>query len=266
MPLEIIELFDSRDADIEAGRGSVNLKYAVVGSEDDEDVHDLVVATLPSTYLTLSFQSYRIEHKGAGVWIATGRYGSREPREVGHSTIQFETGGGTQHITQNLSNSILTKAAGVTGDVPDFKGAIGVNGDQVEGCDIYAPAFSFSETHILSDEVVTNSYITLLRDLTATTNSEAFRGFAAGEVLFIGASGSKRSATDWEITFKFLVGKNRSDVVINGSDPFPKQAWEYLWVKYEDGISNSNLIKKPKYIYVERVYDSRDFSALGIGV
>jgi hypothetical protein len=266
MPLQIVELFDSREADIEVGRGSVSLKYGVVGSEDDADVHAIVAATLPSSYLTLSFQSYRIEHKGAGVWLVTARYGSREPREVGYSAVQFETGGGTQHITQNLSNSILTKAAGVTGDVPDFKGAIGVNGDQVEGCDIYAPAFSFSETHILSDDVVTNSFIIMLRDLTATTNTDSFRGFAAGEVLFIGASGSKRSATDWEITFKFLVGKNRTDVVINGSAPFPKGAWEYLWVKYEDGISNTNLIKKPKYIYVERVYESRDFFALGIGV
>ena len=68
-------------------------------------------------------------------------------------------------------------------------------GENVEGVDIAIPVYNFSETHYKSAASVSTSYRLALFRVTGTVNSSSFRGFAAGEVLFLGASGSRRGET-----------------------------------------------------------------------
>jgi hypothetical protein len=44
-----------------------------------------------------------------------------------------------------------------------------------------------------------------------------------------------------------------------------KGGHDYLWVKYEPDVSGNDFIRKPKYVYVDKVYHDGDFSVLGIG-
>jgi hypothetical protein len=46
-----------------------------------------------------------------------------------------------------------------------------------------------------------------------------------------------------------------------------KKAWEYLWVRYGTVADDyaKKLVKRPTSVHIERVYDSGDFSKLGIG-
>ena len=46
-----------------------------------------------------------------------------------------------------------------------------------------------------------------------------------------------------------------------------KKGWEYLWVRYAEVEDESAqvLVKRPVAAYVEKVYDSANFAALGIG-
>jgi hypothetical protein len=44
-----------------------------------------------------------------------------------------------------------------------------------------------------------------------------------------------------------------------------KKGHEYLWVRYEDAVSSNELVKKPKFVYVNKVYRDGNFSGLGIG-
>jgi len=98
-------------------------------------------------------------------------------------------------------------ASGTT--APDFGGAMwggGVTADGVEGVDITVPVYQFSETHYRTDAQVTGAYKGAIFTCTGKTNAGAFKSFAAGEVLFLGATGSKRGDgpdDDWEITFRF---------------------------------------------------------------
>lgn len=62
-------------------------------------------------------------------------------------TFSFDTGGGAQHITQSLANVARYAPPGQT--APNFKGAIGVTADSVEGVDITVPVYHFAETHYL---------------------------------------------------------------------------------------------------------------------
>ena len=46
-----------------------------------------------------------------------------------------------------------------------------------------------------------------------------------------------------------------------------KAAWEYLWVRYGtvQDTDAKKLVKRPTSVHVEQVYNSGDFSQLGIG-
>ncbi len=88
-----------------------------------------------------------------------------------------------------------------------------------------------------------------------------------GEVLFLGASGSKRGSDDWEITFRFAASPNKTGLTVGDIVNINKKGWEYMWVRYadaEDAVAKA-IVKKPVAVYVEKVYEDGDFSGLGIG-
>jgi len=129
------------------------------------------------------------------------------------------------------------------------------------------PVYNFSETHYIDAGFVTQAYKLTLFALTDRVNNSVFRGFAAGEVLFLGASGSKRGEEDWEITFRFAASPNVEGLTIGNIPNINKKGWEYIWVRYADAedLAAKTLVKKPIAVYVEKVYHDGDFSGLGIG-
>ena len=262
MPATIAEKFDSRPATV--GKGSTaDLLYVVQGTEDDAEVHVAVTTTIPAYYLGLVFQSYSITPQGGEIWDVSVRYGEREKKEPGDSSFSFDTSGGTQHVTQSLETVGGYAPPGEM--APDFKGAIGVTSDSVEGTDITVPVYSFSEAHYVPVGDIDGAYKAALFALTGTVNDDTFRGFAAGEVLFLGASGSQRGQEDWEITFRFAASPNVVNLPVGDITVASKKGWEYLWVRYADAVDADVLVKQPIAAYVERVYEDGDFSGLGIG-
>jgi hypothetical protein len=97
-------------------------------------------------------------------------------------------------------------------------------------------------------------------------NDTEFRGRAAGEVLFLGATGAKRGRGDWEITFRFAASPNATGIAIGDITGIAKNGWDYLWVLYEEQEDSTAkaLVKYPKAVYVEEVYPEGDFDALEI--
>jgi hypothetical protein len=259
----IRERYDSRESTEGAESPSVDLIYVVEGTESDVAVRSLVEATIPAIYAGLVFQTYHINHEGGGVWEVSVRYGKQEPKETGESAFSFDTGGVTAHITQSLAT--VSRHA-PSGTAPDCQGAIGVTGDSVEGTDVTVPVYNFSETHYLADGAVTGAYKAVLFRLTGQVNGAPFKGFAVGEVLFLGASGAKRGTEDWEITYRFAASPNVTGLAVGPITGINKKGWEYLWVRYADAEDQNVLVKQPIAAYVEQVYPLGDFSTLGIGV
>ena len=264
------ELVDSRPQTT-GDAASVELVYRCSGTAEDTVVKAVAEANSPGDYEGLTRQSIGIEpvwvdtNADDGEWRITVRYGKREPTETGDSSYSFDTAGGTQHITQSLQTINSYAPSGET--APDFKGAIGFNGQEVEGADILLAAYHFSETHYMADSAVTTAYKGKLYALTYKTNADAFKGFSEGEVLFLGASGSQRGTDQWEITFRFAASPNKTGLTVGDITSIAKKGWEYLWVRYEEAEDTTAkaIVKRPKAVYVERVYDSGDFSDLGIG-
>jgi hypothetical protein len=265
MPIEVREKFDSRRL-TKGSNPSAELAFVVLGTDDDIAARDALEAEAPETYDALPRQTVQVEPLGPEMWDCTVRYSRDQgsPPATGESSFNFDTSGGTQHITQSLETVASYAAPGQT--APDFMGAIGVTNDGVEGVDITVPVYSFSETHYKADSEVTPAYKGALFRLTGKVNDATFKGFDPGEVLFLGASGSRRTSEDWEITFRFAASPNATDLSVGEITGISKGGWEYLWVRYTDSEDQAAkaLVKRPVAAFVERVYAEGDFSALEI--
>jgi hypothetical protein len=107
-------------------------------------------------------------------------------------------------------------------------GAIGFDGETVNGVDIVQPVMNFSETHWLKPERMTSAYKKGVAKITGTMNNSTFRDYDPGEVLFLGASGTRRGDDPdalWEISYKFAVSPNRADFSVGGIAVQQKYGW-----------------------------------------
>ena len=275
MPTSLTERNDSRKVTT-APNGdaqSAEFVYTLRGVADESTARSLAASSTASEYGDLIRSSIALEpihvdtaNPGSCLWEVAVQYGKKEQPEEGESTFQFDTGGGTRHITQSLATVSRHAPAGKT--APDFQGAIGVTHDSVEGVDITVPVYHFSETHYLPNSQVTLGYRATLFGLTGKVNDADFKGLSAGECLFLGAAGSQRGfGEDWEITFRFAASPNTSSLTVGPITGIAKKGWEYLWVRYADAEDPAakTLVKKPVGAFVEKVYEDGDFSGLGIG-
>jgi hypothetical protein len=247
-----VERFDSLTAHIGGQNSTVEYIYVVSGALTDSEIHAWVLSNTPVLHT--------ITLPGVGIL--------RLPRRGWQATLQFDTTGGTQHITQ--SRATVAKLAPPGKVAPDFKGAIGVNNDQIEGVDITIPQFNLKITKKLPLAAVSDAYIDVLYKTTGSVNGSDWRVFKQREALFLGASGSIRMADlKWEITYNFAIQKSitaADGIMIGDIGPIEKKGWDYLWVRYEDVVDDASktLVKKPTAVYIEQVYPEADFSQLGV--
>ena len=265
MSVTVTEKWDSREQS--AGeQPSVDRRFLVVGTSDDIEAHSELIAQTPAIYAGLVRQSTHLERIAENAWEGSVRYGRFEPPQTGDSSYSFDTGGGTQHITQSLGTVGVWAAPGVF--PPNFRGGIGVTKVGVEGVDITIPVYNFAETHYIDASLVTGAYKAALFYLTGTVNNGPFRGFAAGEVLFLGAAGSIRGQEDWEIAYRFAASPNVQGLTVGSMTGIARRGWDYLWIRYADveDPDAKMLVKRPLSVYVEQVYPYTNFAGLGIGV
>lgn len=259
MSIEIFEAFDSGKS-VDGITSTYEMRFIVTGTDDEVEVLAAVGGTAPTSWYSMRRMQIEAEPLGNGIWQVVVPYEGKN-----ETVYTFETGGATAHITQSLGT---TRYAPSGSTAPDFYGAIGVNGDSVDGVDITIPVFNFTETYRFPGSTVSGAYKMTLFNLTGKVNNATFRGLAAGEVLFMGASGTKTGIDDWEIAFKFAASPNVSSLAIGGGITVTaKPGWDYLWVRFADAEDTAAkaLVKRPVAAYVEKVYQTADFSLLGIG-
>ena len=257
----IVELFEGR-TEVVGARASAEIPYLVTEAADEDEVKSTALASTPSVYAGMLRKSIEIgDRVNEDSWRVTVRYEPPEPQEqtAPDAVVAFDSTGGTQHITQ----SIQTLGAYGPGASSLLGGAIGYDGEQVAGVDITVPVWNWSETHYLDDAQVNAPAYYFL---TGKVNSDAFRGYSAGEVLFLGATGQKRGDAKWEVTFKFAASLNKTGIQVGDITGISKRGWDYMWVQYADDVDDvaKVRIKKPAAVYIEQVYEEGAFSSLGI--
>ncbi len=268
MAATLHELFAGRTETL-GDKPKAEIAYVVLGAVDEAEVRTLALAQIPLAYLGLYRKTVTLDERlNATTWKVVAAFEAPEPQQQDNpeSTFAFDTGGGTQHVTQSLATIGRYGPAASTA----LGGAIGYDGQNVAGVDITIPVYQFSETHYLVPSAVTQAYKLTLMGLTGAVNNAVFRGFQAGEVLFLGAGGSRRGTDPddrWEISYKFAASPNQTGMAVGSIAGIQKRGWDYLWVQYGEDVDATAkvLIKKPIAVYVEQVYPIASFAGLGIG-
>jgi hypothetical protein len=290
MALTWIEDGESRQATIvRKGRKAASnyqKSYKVFGTTDDVVLHaeintkvtaELAYWQYPGVAgMQLRAEQYSVSYLGDDAWQVTISY-SKDGAEDGTDPLKrsrsFDTTGGTQHITQAYSvgsGGSLDFEYRFPSSATNMSGAIGMDSNGVNGVDVVTPQLQWQESYDVPNAYVTNSWIRSVAGVTGTTNNASFRGFEAGEVLFMGCSGSQewddqKGRGPWSLSFRFVASKNVTNQTIGSIAGISKRGHDYLWVLYEDAVSGSALLKRPKAVYVSKVYKDSDFSLLGIG-
>lgn len=262
MTTQIFELVDSRQAMIEPkGQSSWDLHYLVLGTKDEGEAQLLIENAAPDDFHGLDFQSYRMAHKGAGVWDVMIRYGSKKPME-----FSFDFIGGSFKITEALATTYYP-LDGL--DPVIFNNAINVNGIKVEGVEIFGPRAAFTIKRYF-DGPLAQDFLEAVDACNSKVNSDDIFftigslsfSYAAGELLFLGATGAATEIGDPEITLKFAVQRNRTDLPIGDIIVPGKLGWDYVWGAYEVAAAPGRLLPRVYQANVAQVYDRTPMAAL----
>jgi hypothetical protein len=259
----VYEYVEGREMDTKPPRAS----YMVIanGYDDERAARSAILNWAPGTVTvgatTLYRQNLHVEQNGRAddMWMGRIEYAiSRIP-------VQFDTSGSTTRMMQSFGTRSFSPK---NSTAPDFRN--GINYNEASGCfdgvDITIPAFSWTETYTFNVDKLTWGYIKTIATLTGCVNNSPFRTFAAGEVLFLGASGGcQKNESEADIMFRFTASPNRSNLTVAGISGISKYGWEYLWVAYRDGVdTEGRKYKEAIGAYVEQVYRTASFSGLDI--
>lgn len=297
--IDFWELMSSRHT--RSGRdASAVLVYFVRGTIDEPVVRTTMLANVPPVYGDLVLQSLECEPVGYGMWHVSAYYGLAPtvsttnpgvdpgggssggtepgPSDALGAAIVVSIGHRTQHITQSLYTADKAQRSADTRPLPDFKGAIGVSRDGVEGCDIIVPELTWQEEWSFVDAYITWAYAQRLYELVGRVNHAKFRSFEPGEVMFLGAQLDRPTSGIRKITYSFRAERNVTNFKLTPEfNSVNKEGHQYLWVSYEDDVSGDNLLRIPRAVYVEEVgrpggmvvgpdnTNKANFALLGIG-
>ena len=244
-------------------------RLRVVGEDDENVVNAYVQANTPglvsTMYGVLYRQDIQVDRAAYNQWDITVPYGAGK-FDTGDFTWDFDTTGGTIHITQAKEEVGRYPTAAA----PDQLGAIAVDGDEVKGTEIVVPTLRLNVRFRHPLGVITLARAKFLSEITGLLNSGMFLGFDSEEVLFLGARGSDGSEAEAEVTYQFAVADNLTNLTVGSITGVDKKAWDVAWIRYEDTITTVGVDDNPtrvaKFVYVDRVYDTIPLaSALGFG-
>lgn len=135
-------------------------------------------------------------------------------------------------------------------------------GRDVKGVDIQVPVVRETYTRDISIATITDTYINQIAKVTGKINRGSFKGWEAGEVLFLGPE-CNGEVKDKKLVMKFhfLIKTNEPNFKYMG-ETVNKPGHAYLWSFPEYEKDTGNL--KKVHVYASDIYPSADFSVLGL--
>lgn len=244
-------------------------KLKIDGVFDKDTAVSYAIASTPAIVSTVYGILYRndvkVTQSAYNQWMVEVPYEVKK-NVTGEWTWDFDTTGGTVHITQ--AKEELRRYP--TASAPDQLGSIAVDGDEVKGIEIVIPAMKINVQYKHPQATVTLAMAKFLSNITGMTNSDTFLTFEPGEVLFLGARGSDGTEAEAVVNYQFAMAANLEGLTIGSIAGVAKRAWEVAWIRYHDTITTASGSDNPtrvaKYVYVDRVYDEIEMAtALGFG-
>lgn len=255
MSITVIEKIESREFTKTQEKDTLKRVYLVYGTDDEHEV----AAMLPpinSQYLDkkLYVSSVNVAWAKGGnndCWYCEVNYegdraGGGKINRPNTGSWQLDLSAKTEKITNTKKLADQTHWP-VDADVGTV---IGLNDDKVDGVDIYVPAGSLTITAVRKHSDITPAYIQNLIMIEGSVNSADYDGnwgtFAAGSLLFTGASLSRNNAESVQTQYNFLISTNVTGLqvetnlmysdgsIITTTNSIDKKGWQYLWYAYRD--------------------------------
>jgi len=260
-------------------KDGISTRWIVYCGEGDtiEQVRDALdpsKGVVPGVFLGIGLDDIRIERETEWLYFATAIYRPpqtendgrfREDGASGEYVLEFDTGSERQHITTAKETAAFApQGKAVDQKIVNGK-VIGWDGQRVNGVDIVVGQYQFTEQWDLPGNTVTVGYRKMLSELTGKVNNAQFRGFAEGEVLFLGANGRRVSREAFSMTFRFAVSPNAANITVGEITVPSKEGWQYLDVMMADTAGDEAIVQVPRQTNVHKVYDKANFALLHIG-
>lgn len=260
---------------------SAEIKYLVMNPTNKRTAILAVISAAPTSYGAdeeLPFKEVRFDgFDGGGNVECTAIYatnGNAYQADSGTDeevpTMSFDCGSGTKHVTHALYQTRVYPA----NSDDDADCGIGWNGKLGSECEfagVDIPTADMQEvwTKYVRVSALTTQYKKDVASLYGKYNNATFKGWAAGEVMFVGMSYSMplKGQTKVLCTYTFRISPNESNATVSGHTVGAKLGWEYMWARSE--AVNVAGQTKPAIevagIYKSGVTESGDFSLLGLG-
>ncbi len=281
---------------VQYNRPTTERDYIVSGTTERTEALLAVAREAPREDLTVDDQdadvpvfrsNISIKEVGGGVWEATVSYGGTPDSidlsvSFGVRTVKRYQALETVKSYDCIAGGVAVAGAGAHGNVPDFKGAIGVKGDgDIEGVDIEVGSIEFSITKKWKRNRVSQDYFIKLFRFADQGAVNKYRFtivwleqhliFPKGDLRFRSVNVKSSDTEELEMTYNFAY---QSPLLENSNTPFKvgnsanigMEGWEYGWVHYKTSTSASRITKVPVAFIVNRVYPYEDFEELELGI
>ena len=268
MTIRVIEVAGSEEGFDGADAATESRTYHVFDDAVPKTVPSIsamrsaVLAVAPATVssfigvLTLDKLSREYVEEGRS-WLWTAEYNYVIPEST--LTWGFDTQGGSVKVTYAPTDKYPSTA-------PNFNGGIGFSNGELQGVEKVIPALKLHARYRWPKDTVTTAYVNSLAAMTGTINTSGWQGYAAGELLFLGASGEIVPGKPVEIEYQFAASSNAT-LTLGSISSIAKRGHDYLWLLWEDDEDTTakRLTKKMLAAYVAKVYSESSFTGLGIG-
>ena len=287
MSITVKQAWAGVDLSLEQGSGSnsnstATVTYIVEGTDSDLTACTSAYEFAPDEFSEIPKKSASVaERLTDTAWKIEVNYGSESKSSSGDSgdesdeaTMNFDCSAGTKHMTQAREQTCVYAGSGESKDSTDEASAvpIGWNGkdgseSEAAGVDVSIGELRETYTKTMSKSKVTGtSWKRKVAELVGKVNSGSFKGWSAGEVMFLGCSysapskGSKKVA----VSFHFAIRLNESKATVAGQNVGSVKGFEYLWALTDDEVKDGERKRKVKKIYKAVVCETDGFGGLGI--
>jgi hypothetical protein len=208
------------------------------------------------TCVRLSYSSYRVT-----ITYNVLSAGTLQPTPTGSANYTFQFN--AQPVTRLYSLQTLARAPA---SAPSMNGLLNVpyDGSAVQPVTINPPPATDRIEYAYAGGFITGSYRTTVRRLMGKIATGAFLGEPAGCFMLVECHASRRSDGDFMIAFGFAFDEAKS--ITMGTLTLNAPPHSYVWSQSEPDFDPTNRVPllKPRYAYAERIWQSGDFSALGL--
>ena len=251
--------------------------YSVLEAADLAEAFEAVRAKAPAEFNGMSIDHFALDevlsHNAYRI-KAVYAQGSAVPDTSGDTeekpTMSFECSAGNIHIISAIRQE---KVYGDKDDELDsnvgcmigWNGKLG-EGMEIAGVDVPTAGLRESYTKVMKTSNISTSFKRKVASLTGKVNNGSFKGWNAGEVMFMGMSYSAplKGNEKVTVTFSFNIQPNENNVRIADKSIGDKKGFEYLWVVYKSRRESNKPTAGIRAIYKAEVVESANFSDLGL--